>query len=85
MPAKRMRRLLLGADPRLARMLGYWAATCLLYFIGAVPAEAGAGIQAPSRRAMSASGWSSTFRSCACCGRTKPSLCWCAMKLTRPS
>lgn len=32
--AIRMRRLLLGSDPRLARMLGYWAATCLLYLIG---------------------------------------------------
>ena len=32
----RLRRLLLGSDPRLKRMLGYWAATCLLYFIGAV-------------------------------------------------
>ena len=32
----RLRRLLLGSDPRLKRMLGYWAATCLLYIIGAV-------------------------------------------------
>ncbi|WP_223467542.1 GGDEF domain-containing protein [Massilia soli] len=31
-----MRRLLLGSDPRLPRMLGYWAATCLLYIIGGI-------------------------------------------------
>ncbi|NML61736.1 GGDEF domain-containing protein [Massilia sp. RP-1-19] len=34
--ASRLRRLLLGSDPRLARMLGYWAATCLLYLIGGI-------------------------------------------------
>ena len=34
--ASRMRRLVLGSDPRLPRMLGYWAATCLLYLIGGI-------------------------------------------------
>lgn len=35
-PASRIRRLLLGSDPRLARMLSYWAATGLLYLIGGI-------------------------------------------------
>ncbi len=35
-PGARLRRLLLGSDPRLPRMLGYWAATCLLYIIGGI-------------------------------------------------
>ena len=36
MRAGGMRAILLGSDPRLARMLGYWAATGLLYVICAV-------------------------------------------------
>jgi diguanylate cyclase (GGDEF)-like protein len=34
--AERVRRVVLGSDPRLGRMLGYWAATCLLYLIGGI-------------------------------------------------
>ena len=36
MGARSMRAILLGSDPRLARMLGYWAATGVLYLICAV-------------------------------------------------
>lgn len=35
-PAGRLRQLLLGSDPRLPRMLGYWAATFLLYLSGGI-------------------------------------------------